>query len=84
MAARRLGRIEVVTLGPGVEAKGEDGREPKKTQARILLLGQKISLHFLFKNESRFQTNVGQYSAHFSHLVPACYILCSVIGSLAC
>ena len=48
LSLRRLGRIEVVTLGPGVEAKGEDEREPKKTQARILLLSQKISLHFLF------------------------------------
>ena len=73
LSLRRLGRIEVVTLVPGVEAKGEVGREPKKTQARILLLVQKISLHFLFKNKSRFQTNVGRCSAHFSYLVPVTF-----------
>ena len=49
LSLRWLGRKEVATLGPGAGAKGEDGRDPKKTQAITLLLGQKTSLHFLFQ-----------------------------------
>ena len=72
MAARRLGRIEVVTLGPDVEAK-KTGENQRKRKLEFYYLASKFHYTFFFTNESRFQTNVGRYSAHFSHLVPVTF-----------
>ena len=62
LSLRRLGRIEVVTLVPAVEAKAEDGREPI---LEFYYLVRKFHCTFFFKNKSRFQTNVGRLACIF-------------------